>query len=232
MKFRKLNDDCSWLWEINGIQLIVDPWFTPSQIDGHRLFSEQFHLTAQPEVASLPEFDYLFISNPFTDHCNKETLVQFDPLIPVIAKRSILKKISSWKHFKQLIPLEDAPVSIKEYKPAALLDLVHSAYLFEGDSGRLLFAPHGAKVTSIPKADVLISTTTRYHLPFWLGGTVNLGISQAEELYIQCGASLFLSTHDEKKRGKGLVEKLAVKEYTDQASFVTYLKAGQEFVFA
>ncbi|MNK09083.1 hypothetical protein D3C87_270320 [compost metagenome] len=231
MRFHKLNADCSWLWEINDLKVIVDPWFTPSQIDGHRLFSEQFHQTPQPSVKTLPETDCLFISNPFTDHCNRETLIQFDPVIPVIAKESILKIISKWKYFKELIPLKDAPFRIEEYKPGNMLDLVHSAYLIEGDTGRILFAPHGAKVKGIPKADVLISTTTRYHLPFWLGGTVNLGIKQAELLYKQCEAKLFLSTHDEEKRGVGLVEKLAVKEYTSDASFVTYLKAGEEISF-
>lgn len=228
MKFQKLNDDCSWLWEINGLQFMVDPWFTPSQIDGHRLFSEQFHQTPQPLVSNLPQADYLFISNPFTDHCNKETLLQFDPSIPLIAKTSILKKISKWKHFRHLVELEDAPVAIKEYKPGKFLDLVHSMYLIESEEGKVLFAPHGASPKSAPKADVLITTTTRYHLPFWLGGTVNLGMGPAESLYRQCGAKLFLSTHDEKKRGTGLVEKLAVKEYTTDASFVTYLKAGEQ----
>lgn len=227
MKFQKLNDDCSWLWEFDGIKIIIDPWFTPSQIDGHRLFSEQFHQSPQPSVASLPQVDYLFVSNPFTDHCNKETLVQFDPSIPVIAKESILRKVSKWNHFHQLILLQDAPFPVKEYKPGKLLDLVHSAYLFETEEGTILFAPHGAKRRDLPKADVLVTTTTRYHLPFWLGGTVNLGIKNAELLYEQSGAKFFLSTHDEQKLGKGFVEKLAKKNYVTNADFVTYLKAGE-----
>lgn len=229
MKFQKLNDDCSWLWEFDGIKIIIDPWFTPSQIDGHRWFSEQFHQSPQPAVSDLPHVDFLFISNPFTDHCNKETLVQFDPSIPLISKESILKKVSKWNHFQKLIPLKDAPFSIKEYKPGKLLDLVHSAYLFEAEEGAVLFAPHGAKAKHLPKADVLITTTTRYHLPFWLGGTVNLGIKQAELLHKQCEAKLFLSTHDECKVGKGFVEKLAKKNYVTNADFVTYLKAGESF---
>ncbi|AEA44376.1 MBL fold metallo-hydrolase [Fluviicola taffensis] len=231
MKFRKLNDDCSWLWELNGLKIIVDPWFTPSQIDGHRLFSEQFHQTPQPSVSSLTQIDFLFISNPFTDHCNKETLLQFDSSIPVIAKRSILKKIGKWNHFNSLIGLEDSPIVVTEYKPSQFLDLVHSAYLFELKDGTILFAPHGAKTKQLPKADILISTTTLYHLPFWLGGTVNLGIKSAKTLYERCGAELFLSTHDERKLGKGLVEKLAIKDYVSDADFVTYLKSGQEISF-
>lgn len=228
MKFHKLNDDCSWLWELNGIKVIVDPWFTLSQIDGHRLFSEQFHQTNQPLVSSLPQIDYLFISNPFTDHCNKETLLQFDSSIPLIAKKSILKKIEKWNHFQRLIPLQDAPFLIKEYKPSRFLDFVHSAYLFDTEEGSVLFAPHGTKTEGIPKVDVLVTTTTRYHLPFWLGGTVNLGPQQAELLYKQCEARLFLSTHDERKIGKGLVERFAKKEYTNELPFVTYLSAGNE----
>jgi hypothetical protein len=231
MKFQKLNDDCSWLWELNELRIIVDPWFTPSQIDGHRLFSEQFHQTPQPSVPDLPQADYVFISNPFTDHCNKETLVQFHPSIPVLAKKSILKKIAKWNHFDKLIRLEEAPFSIQEFKPGQFLDLVHSAYLFGSAEGSVLFAPHGAKMKDIPKADVLLSTTTRYHLPFWLGGTVNLGIKQAELLFKRCEAKLFLSTHDEQKLGKGLVEKLAVKEYVSDAGFVTYLKIGEEIAY-
>lgn len=231
MTFQKLNDDCSWLWELNGIKIIVDPWFTASQIDGHRLFSEQFHRNPQPSVSGLPKADFLFISNPFTDHCNKETLVQFDPSIPVIAKESILKKVSKWKHFYKLIPLKDGPFPMKEYKPGKLLDLVHSAYLLETVEGTVLFAPHGAKGGNLPKADILITTTTCYHLPFWLGGTVNLGIKNAELLYRHCGAKIFLSTHDEQKHGKGFVEKLAKKNYVTDANFVTYLKAGESFSF-
>lgn len=231
MNLHKLNDDCSWLWEIDGLKVVVDPWFSPSQVDGHPLFSEQFHITQQPLVSDLPRPDYLFISNPFTDHCNKETLLQFDRSIPVIAKRSILKKISAWKHFNQLIALENAPVRITEYRPGYFLDLVHSAYLIEGEEGNILFAPHGAKRKDLPKADILITTTTRYHLPFWLGGTVNLGREQAEQLYKQCEAKLFLATHDERKIGKGLVEKFAKKEYCTEALEVVYLSAGESIAF-
>jgi L-ascorbate metabolism protein UlaG (beta-lactamase superfamily) len=228
MKFQKLNEDCSWLWELNGMNILVDPWFTPSQIDIHRLFSEQFHLRDQPPVSSLKNVDFIFISNPFTDHCNKETLTQFNPLVPVIAKQSILKKISKWNHFSTLIQLKDSPFPITEYRPNGFLDLVHSTYLFESNDGTILFAPHGAKTKKLPKVDILICSTKLYHLPFWLGGTVNLGIKNAKLLYERCEATLFLSTHDEQKLGKGLVEKLAVKDYVSNADFVTYLNVGQE----
>ena len=108
---------------------------------------------------------------------------------------------------------------------------MHSAYLFHTEEGTVLFAPHSAKTKGIPKVDVLFTTTTRYHLPFWLGRTVNLGIKQAELLYKECEARLFLSTHDERRIGRGLVEKLAVKDYVIDADFVTYLQAGQEISF-
>jgi hypothetical protein len=158
-------------------------------------------------------------------------LIQFDASIPVVAKESILKKISKWNHFQKLILLQDFPFLIKEFKPSRFFDLVHNAYLFESEEGTVLFAPHGAKRKDLPKADVLITTTTLYHLPFWLGGTVNLGVKHAELLYRHCGAKLFLSTHDEQKHGKGFVEKLAKKDYVTDANFVTYLKAGESFSF-
>ena len=45
MKLTKLNDDNSWLWEFDGKIILVDPWFSPSQVDFYPWFSEQFHVT-------------------------------------------------------------------------------------------------------------------------------------------------------------------------------------------
>lgn len=29
----KLNEDSSWMWESDSLSILVDPWFTASQID-------------------------------------------------------------------------------------------------------------------------------------------------------------------------------------------------------
>jgi len=53
MKITKLNADSSWLWEIEGVKILVDPWFSESQVDFHPLFSKQFHLDPQPKTEDL-----------------------------------------------------------------------------------------------------------------------------------------------------------------------------------
>jgi hypothetical protein len=210
MIIKRLNEDSSWWWEIDGYTVIVDPWFSASQIDLAAWFSEQFHVTPQPKVNELPKPDFIFISHPFTDHCNKETLLQFSDDIPVIALPSVQRKIRKWNHFKQILSLKESPITINYFKPKSLVDLVHGAFLLTEKTGKsLIYSPHGSQFSSLPQADVLITTTVRFYLPFWLGGIVNLGWERALKNAELCGASNILPTHDEAKRGKGLVMKLA-----------------------
>ena len=62
-----------------------------------------------------------------------------------------------------------------------------------------------------------ITTTTTYKLPFFLGGTVNLGLKEAKAVLAKTGAKLVLATHDQQKESKGLVGLFArpVYEYDD-----------------
>jgi hypothetical protein len=83
----------------------------------------------------------------------------------------------------------------------------------------------------LPEADVLITTTTTFKLPFWLGGTINLGYKKALRAKELSGASILVATHDEKKQGKGFVEKLAKKTYESQLKDVNVLRQGEELVF-
>ena len=97
------------------------------------------------KIIELPSFDAIFISHSFSDHCNKETLLQFPETTPIIAIPSILRKIKSWGYFQNLISLEQAPFEMLSYKPSGLLDLVHHAYLLKTKNTTVLFAPHGSK---------------------------------------------------------------------------------------
>lgn len=231
MRFTKLNDDSSWIWKIDGIKVLVDPWFTQSQIDLFPWFSEQFHINEQPQVDQIPKPDFIFISHPFTDHCNKATLLKFSKDIPVVANANVLKKINKWGHFQNLVPLLESPISIDELKPKSKLDLVHSAFLLKFSQGNVLYAPHGTNIKLLPEVKILITTVSKYELPFWLGGTVNLGYEKALENFKKCEAELLLCTHDEQKIGKGLVERLAKKNYITffDDSRIKLLKASETF---
>ncbi len=228
MQLTKLNEDSSWLLNLDGIKVLVDPWFSASQVDFHPWFSRQFHQSPQPLVRDLVRPDFIFISHPFTDHCNKETLLQFSSEIPLIALPSILKKINKWGHFKKLLPLDAAPISIRVLKTKNAL--VHKAYLIESEDKRLVYAPHGAvlkKNIELP-INALIATTLRYELPFFLGGTINLGYKKAVALQQQLKANFLIDTHNEDKKGEGLVSLFAKRKFSHDTAVIG-LKPGEVF---
>lgn len=232
MLFKKLNEDSSWWWELDGKTFLVDPWFTESQVDLAPWFSRQFHLTQQPRIEDLKLPDFIFISNTFTDHCNKQTLLQFDSHLPIVGSEKVIRKISKWGHFSHLLTLDKAPISITRISSEKWLDLVHDIYLFSTRKGKILYAPHGSQLKNPPKTDVLITTTASYSLPFWLGGTVNLGLEKALLMKQRSGAKVLLTTHDEAKRGEGLVERLATKTYVGQPNEAcVQLKTGETYLF-
>jgi L-ascorbate metabolism protein UlaG (beta-lactamase superfamily) len=231
MKITKLNADSSWLWEINGLKILVDPWFSESQVDFHPRFSTQYHLDKQPEVFELPRPDFIFISHPFTDHCDQETLVKLSSEIPVICLSVIQRKIQKWKHFKQFISLSNAPFQIEKISKTGFLDLVHHAYLISDGISSMCYAPHGTrKIVQDKEASVLLTTVTTYELPFYLGGTVNLGLNKALQLAEQLNVKTVISTHDEQKRQAGMVARLSKRTYTPSNQFLS-LKQGQFFEF-
>lgn len=229
MKFTKLNDDSSWLWEINGLHVLVDPWFTQSQVDFHHLFSTQFHLNQQPRIADLPRIDFVFISHPFTDHCNRETLEQLDAQIPVICLPNVQRKMKPWKHFQTFLSLSESPFYIEKISKSNFLDLVHHAYFISDGIKTCCYAPHGCKkILNDKAAAVLITTTTSYQLPFFLGGTVNLGLSSALSLAQKLQAQTILSTHDEQKTQRGIVARLSKRSF-DHSEEIHRLIPGETF---
>ena len=231
MQLTKLNADSSWMFSFDGLQILVDPWFTEAQVDFHPWFSRQFHQSPQPLVVELQQPDYIFISHPFTDHCNKETLLQFSKEIPLVALPSILKKIRKWDHFHKLMTLEEVPFTIQVLQTKNAL--VHKAYLIESAQNKIVYAPHGAVLKNIPnvKIDAVISTTLCYQLPFFLGGTINLGQESAVRLQQQLHSNLLLTTHNEDKKGEGLVSLFAKRKFSESAAFLD-LKPGNVFDLA
>jgi L-ascorbate metabolism protein UlaG (beta-lactamase superfamily) len=231
MKITKLNADSSWLWEIKGLKILVDPWFSESQVDFHPRFSTQYHLEKQPEISDIPRPDFIFISHPFTDHCDQETLVQLSVDIPVICLPVIQRKMQKWHHFKQFLSLNEAPFHLEKISKTGLLDLVHHAYLISDGVSTLCYAPHGTRKIHEPKnAKVLLTTVTTYDLPFYLGGTVNLGLKKALQLAERLEVKTIISTHDEQKRQAGVVARLSKRMYAPSNQFLT-LNPGQFFEF-
>jgi hypothetical protein len=152
--------------------------------------------------------------------------LQFDKNIPVIALPSILKKIRKWGHYHKLMTLEEVSFTIQVLKTKNAL--VHKAYLIESSQNKIVYAPHGAVLKNIPnvKIDAVITTTLQYQLPFFLGGTINLGLGKALQLQKQLKAELLIDTHNEDKKGEGLVSWFAKRAFSKDAGVIN-LKIGE-----
>lgn len=159
-------------------------------------------------------------------------MLQFDPTIPIIAETNTLTKIKRWNYFKNLINNNDfEKVKIERINKKSLFDLVHNAFLISFENKKIVYAPHGFK--SLNKqitADVLITSCSTYHLPWYLGGTINLGINKALSMAELLSTSIILSTHDEQKIGKGIVEKIAKKIPIQANKKIMILERGRELI--
>ena len=228
MEITRLNADSSWLIQLGSFRFVLDPWLVGPQIDGVAWFSKQWHAKPCTSFSEIGNIDGIVISHPFTDHCHKETLLNFPTSTPVWAAPSAAKTIRSWNYFHTVYsigfqkPVKNGSVQMAFYPSQGLIDPVHDALLFTNlDSGEIIFyAPHGFKPSpklSLPtNVTLLITTTIQYNLPFWLGGTVNLGQKAAKVLVEKVKPKHLVYTHNEHKHAEGLVSKLANPDWNEK----------------
>ena len=126
------------------------------------------------------------------------------------------------------------------------LDLLHNALLFFPGTAEattrnaqrpatVLYAPHGyiwrhgeprkpdplpfaVTVPALPPIDILMCTLAEYRLPFFLGGTINLGLEAACALAAACAPRVIVDTHSEQKPATGLVPRIAATVYPDRTT--------------
>jgi len=230
MQLRRLNTDTSWLISTQDASIVVDPWLVGEEVDILPSFNTQ-RLSTRPLLPSDPksllhtlDWTAIVITQPFGDHAHEETLKLLDSLhqAPIYAVSTVtkwLRKILPHTRIVEIsckIPtmVESTEIGLVHLSPP-ILDPTHGAMLLTHKSGSVLYAPHGFKWTAqhktldMRKPITLISTTMHYHLPFYLGGPVNLGLQSAKQLYNDIGATEFLETHsDSSKHEQGLVQKL------------------------
>lgn len=232
MKITKLTDDSSWLIESAAYALFIDPWFTDSQVDGHPLFSLQKRSqTYGPFQIPADKRPILFVSHSFSDHCHKDTLLTFPKNTLVIAASRALKKIQAWKHFDAVEPISAAPFPLTHLTKVNLFNQTHHAFVLELEGQSLLYAPHGIRKTQeLPNVTVLITTLTTYKLPFFLGGTVNLGLKAALHALERTGAKIGIATHDQQKQSLGLVGWFAKPHYAAEVASFRQLNAGESLL--
>ena len=221
---KRLNLDSSWFLSWGGASLVLDPWLVGSEVDIARWFNEQWHARDPIAPADLPPFDAVVVTQSYSDHCHEHTL----RAMPVDRPILVVPKVRTRLAGKVSQPLEDIPdaetgaqhpmqgLRVSFFHPGRKLDPVYHALLMEHGKDYVLYAPHGfslnpqqLKRLAGKTCRLLMTTCMTYRLPALLGGTVNPGLDAAVRLARQVDAKCIVDTHDEDKRAKGLVQRLA-----------------------
>ena len=229
MILQRLNMDTSWLIELSGITIVVDPWLEGVEIDYFRWFNTQWHRTPPLPYADIPAHDAVLITQKYADHCHELTLRRLQPAV-VLAPRSVEKQLRRWLPDATLMLFEPShrqhqlgALTITQLRTRRRMDPIYDAFVIEDGHQRLMMANHGfsldaahiEQMASQPRCDVLVSPLNRYRLPAFLGGVVTPGLDGLRPLVEQVQPRWVIQTHDEDKHARGLIPKLAKVDIFD-----------------
>jgi hypothetical protein len=225
-----LNGDSSWLIELDGTRILLDPW-----LEGQAtlLFPAFHQADVSPEAVSIDKVgpvDALVVSHPFPDHCNRTTLRKLPPDLPAFGPRVVVPflRMMGGMRGPRVIPnatLGRGPLAFRNVdmawcRAAMPLDTTHNALILRGrDSGStVMYCPHGllgpgktlraVERVLAGRLDALLCSFSVLDLPGYLGGIANLGPSAAADLAHRLQPRHVLATHDGKKPDRGFVSRV------------------------
>lgn len=226
LHIQRLNLDSSWWIGWGGAGLVLDPWLIGSEVDIARWFNEQWHVLDPVSPEDLPPHDAVLVTQSYSDHCHEQTLRMLDPSLPLYGSP---KAVARMRRDPLLAPrVQSIPDALSGetlamgnlhcsmLDPRRRMDPVYYGLLLEHEGEALVYAPHGFALDAALaerleglRVRLVMSTCITYRLPGLLGGTVNPGLNAALRLARACSAEALIDTHDEDKRARGLVHRVA-----------------------
>jgi L-ascorbate metabolism protein UlaG (beta-lactamase superfamily) len=180
-------DSNSWLIEMGGKRVLLDPWLVGSLVFGNLpwLFKGD-----HPTPMSIPaDIDLILLSQGLPDHAHVPTLDRLDRTIPVVASATAAKVVSDLG-YQNIITLTHGNSftltdTLKiQALPGSLVgpNLVENGYLLTDltDRATLYYEPHGTHTVAlkdIAPVDVVITPLTDLEIP--LIGSVIKGMKSA-----------------------------------------------------
>jgi hypothetical protein len=146
------------------------------------------------------------------------------------ARKRLLKELSPAPSIREIpdareVWLTYGNLEIAKISPDRWIDPIYHAIIIRQGREAIFYAPHGFALTEAQLALVrdlhirlLITTFTHFTLPAILGGVINLGVDGMQKLADQIHPARIINTHDEQKKGRGLVMKIAKATYADIAA--------------
>ncbi|MDG2989740.1 MBL fold metallo-hydrolase [Candidatus Synechococcus calcipolaris G9] len=178
-------DSNSWLWQIDGTRILVDPWLVGPLMFGQ---TPWFFKAQRPYDRPIPEnIDLILLSQGLPDHTHPPTLSQCDRQIPVIgsvAAADIARSLGfsqvtalkpgenhTWNNINIQATL-GSPVGPNRYE---------NGYLLQGLTSKttLYYEPHGyhdPQLQSPTTVDVVITPLVSITLPL-LGAIIQGGVA-------------------------------------------------------
>jgi L-ascorbate metabolism protein UlaG (beta-lactamase superfamily) len=183
-------DGNSWLIEMAGARILLDPWLVGNLMFGN---TPWFFKGTHPQPFSIPEnLSLILLSQGLPDHAHPETLKALDPSIPVIGSPNAAKVARSLG-FQSVTALAHTETFVWNERlkiqafPGSLVgpQLVENAFVLEDlqSSTSLYYEPHGnhsPTVKAVAPIDVVIAPLLNFKLP--LVGTFIQGGDRALDL--------------------------------------------------
>ncbi|MDX2216589.1 MAG: MBL fold metallo-hydrolase [Oculatellaceae cyanobacterium bins.114] len=168
-------DSNSWLIEMGGQQILLDPWLVGNLVFGNMPWLFQ---GVRSQSRPIPvKIDLILLSQGLEDHAHPETLKQLDRTIPVVASPNAVKvvqelgytQITSLSHGDSYTLADNVTIQAFPGSPIGPF-LTENAYLLrEHSSGQTLYyEPHGYHAESlraIAPVDVIITPMVSLEIP-------------------------------------------------------------------
>lgn len=228
LTIQRLNMDSSWWLEWGKTSILIDPWLLGTEVDGFSWFNEQWHVTPPMPIESLQSYNAIVVSQPFSDHCHEETLAELNK-VPIITTPKAVRRLKKTFPNRQYTVLGTLDTNTwtpyGEWQMTVLEDNNKLSAAFDGivikqGEDLVVYCPHGFSLTTKQlkalapfQTRLLMTGFSTFRLPFFLGGTVNPGLTNAERLIQQLEPQKVVQTHDEQKHAKGIVTKIATTHY-------------------
>jgi hypothetical protein len=225
-----LNGDSSWLIELDGTRLLLDPWLSGKATLLYPAFHQADLGGEAVSLAELGRVDALVVSHPFPDHCNRPTLRQLPRDLPAFSPRVVTPWVRWAGGLRRAATIPNATlgrqpivfrnVSLAWCRAAFPFDTTHNALILRGnDSGStVMYCPHGLPTQGAAfravervlagRLDALLCSFTVLDLPGYLGGIANLGPDAAAELAARLQPRFTMPTHDGDKPDSGFIARV------------------------
>jgi L-ascorbate metabolism protein UlaG (beta-lactamase superfamily) len=180
-------DSNSWLIEMSGKRVLLDPWLVGSLVFGNLPWLFKGDHPIPPSIPA--DIDLILLSQGLPDHTHVPTLDRLDRNIPVVASATAAKVVSDLGYQNVTTLAHGSSFTLTDTLkiqafPGSLVgpNLVENGYLITDLTNKttLYYEPHGTHTTAlkdIAPVDVVITPLTDLEIP--LIGSVIKGMKSA-----------------------------------------------------